>query len=238
MKSSRSPHDIVIVTAFYKRHALSRLWLEHTLTIGAPVIAAVDHGDKEHLKMCKDAGVYVVQHVGAPLSSKFNAAMCYVHKRFPGYGAMVLGSDDFVSRGHVEAAGAALIVYDYLLPASCAVVDVKNRRAVVLEQDARASRVFGTARAVSSKVVRSLCGMLWDDERRRGLDSNSHRRVVANGYVPNVMQSPLPPVCDVKAGVNLWPYERFKDRGTPTSTERALWMVSDSVRARILALNG
>ena len=235
-RTSRTPPELVIVTAFYKRHDLSRLWLEHTCALGVPVVAAVDVGDRRHAEMCGERGVDVVTHVGEPLAAKFNAAVIRVHDHFPGFGIMILGSDDFVASGHVESARYALQHYDYVLPEQVAMLEVRSRLAMVLTQDDRASRLFGAGRAVSSAVVRALRGRLWDTNKRRGLDSNSHRVVHAEGFSPYVLRSPLHPVCDVKAGVNLWRYEHYKSRGVPCTVDHALWMVDGMMRRRILAL--
>jgi hypothetical protein len=74
--------------------------------------------------------------------------------------------------------------------------------------------------------------------RNKALDSESHSRLTAAGYSCKVVPTKRVPLVDVKSGVNIWPFDRWRRHGNKCSDTDALWMVSDVIRERLSTICG
>lgn len=231
---------LVAVSAAHGRHALTRLWAEHTASLGFDMVVVsitsdadgiVDH---EHDQICHDFGIDGISMPNNPLAGKFNAAMGYGHA-MGGQRFMILPSDDFVSPEWVEAARNH--PGDYLIPSHCAIVDPKNNRAYTIHKNAPSGTLrFGAGRVVSRKAIEACGGELWPRELNRGLDTASNRRLIERGIKPTVVQTEAIPIADVKTAENIWGYNTWVFSSKDCTVDQALHMVSPEILQKIKAL--
>lgn len=225
---------LVAVSAAHGRHALTRLWAEHTASLGFDaVIVAVSIGDEENMQTCFDFAFASAYIPNEPLAYKFNSAAESAMLR----GAtrvMILPSDDFVSPEWVEAARTH--PGDYLIPHTCAIVQ-PPANAYCFTRLTFGTLKFGAGRVVSRKAIEACGGNLWPSELNRGLDTASHQRLRHHGITHTIVETPGIPVTDVKTPENIWPYRTWHGVGTrDMDIDEALHMVSPEILEKIKAL--
>lgn len=222
---------LVAVSAAHGRHAITKAWAYHTMSMGFDAeVVAVTEDDYENADLLEHLGIRVVLAPNQPLGAKFNAALA-VALDMGATRIMILPSDDFVSPAWVQAAREH--PGDYLYPHCCAIVDAETQAAYVITKLTFGTMKYGAGRVVSRKVIDKLGGKLWPDELNKGLDGASHQRITKAGFEINVVKTEDIPITDVKTAENLWPYKTWRDSGTPIAADTALHMVSPAVRAQL-----
>lgn len=168
------------------------------------VTVAVTTGDTDNIAAITASGWNYVEAPNSPLGAKHNAAM----QAAPKAGAyMILPSDDFVAPEWISDATAAIEGgHHYVLPVKCGIYDLATGRACVHAQREGGARRFGAGRVFSAKVV-DKAGSLWTDAKERGLDTDTHARVRALGFLPHFVETDYVPLVDVKTDENLWAYD-------------------------------
>lgn len=225
---------LVAVSAAHGRHALTRLWAEHTASLGfdAVVVSATD-GDEPNMATCEEFGFWGNYWQNEPLAGKFNAALNVIPSEATR--VMILPSDDFVSPEWVSIARNH--PGDYLIPSHCAIVDPKNNRAYTIHKNAPSGTLrFGAGRVVSRKAIEACGGELWPRELNRGLDTASNRRLIERGIKPTVVQAEAIPIADVKTAENIWGYNTWVFSSKDCTVDQALHMVSPEILQKIKAL--
>lgn len=199
--------------------------------------AAVSDGDHESRQLCEVHGVRHVVVPNDPLGAKHNAALELALADGHWHVAMLLPSDDFmdvrwVAQGVEVVDGGA----HYVMPARCGIYDVATGRAMVMVSKEHGVRRFGAARMISRHAIEQVWP-LWTAGKARGLDTDSHARLVGAGFDMRVVVTDYLPVTDVKGEGNLWSYDTWSggrgvERGTP---EQVLGMMSQAHQGQILA---
>lgn len=229
---------LIAVSAAHGRHALTRLWAEHTANLGFAYVIVSVTDSKDHVQVMVDFAEYGIRAMpvpNEPLAGKFNSAL----EMAIGLGAsriMVLPSDDFVSPEWVDIARNH--PGDYLIPPSCAIVEPKSNRAYTIYKNAPSGTLrFGAGRVVSRYAIEKCGGELWPRHLNRGLDTASNRRLIEAGIKPTVVPTTDIPIADVKTSENIWGFNTWHNIGTRDCTvDQALHMVSQEILSGIKAL--
>jgi hypothetical protein len=192
---------IIIVTCFHKRPQLSERWIRHTQPMGH-IVAAVS--DPENLALCRQYGIEHIWTENRPVGAKHNKAMELARGR--GLPVMILPSDDFLHPAYLDA--CLSMGADYVFPASLGMYDESTGRACIMRWEPGASIRYGAGRFFSAKVLEAV-PELWTPTRNRGLDTDSHSRILCSGFAP-VTADVDGSVCltDIKSGENIWDYDR------------------------------
>lgn len=209
---------ITIVTCFHQRAWLSRLWLEHTSPL-AKIVASVS--DEENARLCKEFGVKHVWAENRPLGQKWNAAWALGKGR-----RMILGSDDFVSPTYLQACADSDA--EYIMPGSCGFYEHSTGKACVLRWDGTASLLYGTGRVYGGD------GPLWTPSRNKGLDQDSHCRIVSRGVEAERIDVDAVCAVDVKTGVNLWGYGQVAHRASAVPVSLVLGHIDARLVERLV----
>lgn len=222
--------DLAIVTVMHSRHDLTREWVRSVSSFGLPIFASITAGDKVLASICDDFGVRFVEVPNDPLGAKHNAALALC----PADRVMLLPSDDFVAPAWVEEVKTTDV--PYLYPDRCGLWDVATDRACILSHGEHGIRRFGAGRVIRRDVLDAV-GSLWTDEKGRGLDSDSHARVMAAGFTMTQRSIGAVPVVDVKAGENLWKFDRWcRGSAVRCSSEVVMQALRIECRDRLLRL--
>lgn len=193
------------------------------------MFAAVTRGDAPNIDLLRRYGVEHVERDNLPLGAKHNAALRLAIERGGDWShAMILPSDDLVSAQWVEACA----VHQYGTVPSAAMLDVGSGAAKVLVAGGRMR--FGACRVFGRAVVDALGGRLWHDHNNKGLDAVTDARVRASGFTLEVGKVRGPGFVDLKTPESLWGYGTWT--GEAVTTDDALWMCSDAVKASVMAL--
>ena len=222
--------DLSIVTVMHGRHDLTRLWAEYTVGLGLPVFAAFTAGDDTLRSICDQFGIVHIAAPNEPLGAKHNAALdlCGADR------VMLVPSDDFIAPAWVDKVRDTQA--PYLYPDSCGLLDVKTSRACVLRHHGPGVRKFGAGRVISREVIDRV-GTLWSDDKGRGLDTDSHGRIVGAGFQLQEAGIGGVAVVDIKTGDNLWPFDRFcRGSAVKCSADDVIGALSPEFKERILAL--
>lgn len=83
------------------------------------------------------------------------------------------------------------------------------------------SFIHGAARAISREMVEKFLP-LWSDSLNRGLDRNSHFRLVIGGVPDKRVKGSHPLVIDIKSEVNIWKFMRIGEKYSLSETLRGL----------------
>ena len=212
--------DITFVTCFHGRAWLSEIFLEHTLGMG-PVVAGCSKGDFENIALCERYGVPHVVVENRPLGAKWNAAW-----ELAGGRRMIVGSDDLVNPAYYAACVASGA--SYIMPGSCAFWEQRSGAACLMRWGGADGLLYGTGRVVDHD------GPLWTPMRNKGLDQDSHCRLIAMGHKAKRLEVYGPCVTDVKTGENLWGYHQVSGRSSPVSADVALCHVAPELVARLV----
>ncbi len=227
--------DIAFVTCLHKRSWLSSLWYGHTVQFGS-VHAACTIGDEDNANIAARHGSSIACE-NLPLGRKHNAALALAMQA-DWQAMMVCPSDDFVSPAYVEAATAAIAAgANYVFPMSCGLFDVATGQACVLRHEPRRGwLMFGAGRMLSRRAAEAI-GPLWTDDKNKGLDTDSHVRILAHGFKPTFVDVEGVCLTDVKTDDNLWPYRTWAHRPGVRSSDAdgVLGHVSDDVRQALLS---
>jgi hypothetical protein len=210
--------DITVVTCFHQRAWLSQLWLEHTSPL-TKIVASVS--DPENARLCKEFGVEHVWTENKPLGQKWNTAWGLAKGR-----KMILGSDDFVNPVYLDACRASDA--SYIMPGSCGFYEHSTGKACVMRWDGSNTMLYGTGRVYDGDDP------LWTPSRNRGLDQDSHCRIIARGHTAERLEVPGVCAVDVKTGLNLWGFGQVAHRASQVPGSLVLGHVAPSLVARLV----
>lgn len=205
---------LAIVSCAHGREWLTALWADHLRAIyyanpTFTVSVAVTDGQWDNFRAVTRAGWGAIFYPNDQLGAKHNAAL-EVAGEADAY--MILPSDDFVHPEWIRDATSAIGGgVDYVLSTRCALYDHATGRACVHEQRDGGARKFGAGRVFSRRVIEKV-GRLWTDGRMGGLDTDSHARVRAAGFLPHFIDTPYIPITDIKTDVNIWGYDSALNR--------------------------
>lgn len=73
--------------------------------------------------------------------------------------------------------------------------------------------VLGIAKMIRRDVVESLKGNLYPEKLSKGLDDHFMDRMIHNKIYPTIVKYEGQLAMDFKSEVNIWPWEKFKDKG-------------------------
>ena len=222
--------DLAIVTVMHSRHDLAEIWAEHATSFGLPVFASITEGDSVLRGICERYGITFVEAPNAPLGAKHNAALglCGADR------VMLLPSDDFIAEQWFDVIRATDV--PYLYPDRCGLYDAATGRACVISHGVNGIRRFGAGRVLRRDVLDSV-GVLWTDHLGRGLDSDSHARVMASGFTMTQAGIGAVPVVDVKWGENLWKFDKWcRGSAVKCSAEDVMQALRTEFRDRLLQL--
>lgn len=223
------PMKLGVITAMHERHALTRLWADHTAQFGIPVFAAITEGDSENVETAKRLGFAFVEMPNNPVGDKFQAALDMAMEA--GCDAVMrLPSDDFISQEWMDAfrekigAGA-----DYFIPDRIAIHDPCKGSYGIRAKVNHYFMKYGAGACFSRKAIEK-CGGLWVDHKDNGLDSESDKRLRAAGFVCEAVDTNGIPLVDIKTGENIWPWGMWQVGGFECSDDEALHMLSPAMR--------
>jgi len=195
--------DLAIITAAWKRPALTRLVFAHYRRAfpEALLVAAVSEDTAQ--EDAAAAGWVPVRVPNSPLGGKWNAASLRAIKEQPG-ALMIVGSDDLVSKEYVteglQAIQAGVDVY------SSPRLDFYDAKADQLyewlgyKQD---PRHIDTARILSPKAYAYGGGKLFEAKADRGIAGRVQRHMRASKKYQHQAAS-AGYVVDVKGSTNIW----------------------------------
>ncbi len=236
---------LVAISAAHGRHAVTRAWIEHMLSLSFDQIYvavtddadnAMNYGELVRHNMRDNHPVSAWFMPNNPLSDKFNSALS-VAMDDGAERIMVVPSDDFVSHAWVRAMRET--DEPYCIAHTCAILDAYSQQCYAIRKlslNPGGTMKFGAGRVVSRKVVEACGGQLWPNELNKGLDSASHARISRAGFTVKVVETEGIPITDLKTEENLWPWQTWQHSGRPCTADEALHMVSPEVRARIDAM--
>ena len=113
---------------------------------------------------------------------------------------MQLGSDNLISNQAMETNEKSMGVYDFFGHTNLIMVDSVTKESKVKKY----GNVFGAGRCIAKEVLHK-CSPLWFDDRERGLDVNSEKRIEeAMGLVAIPINDTE--IIDVKSDENIWKY--------------------------------
>lgn len=224
---------LVAISACHGRHALTRLWGAHTLSLGLDgIVVAYTKGQTETRHALCQTAFTLIPMANDPLAGKFNAAM----EVAIGLGAtriMLIPSDDFVSQEWTDIARTS--TDPYIIPHACAVYNPATDEAYQIYKFSAGTLRFGAGRVVSREAVDKV-GELWTPTLNKGLDTASHHRLLATGIHHKIVQTSTVPITDVKTCENLWPYSTWKMGSRDITGDQALHMVSPDIREQLRAI--
>lgn len=177
--------------------------------------------DEENARLCKAFGVEHIWTENRPLGQKWNAAWELASGR-----RMILGSDDFVNASYLQACVDSAA--EYIMPGSCGFYEHSSGKACLLRWDGTGSLLYGTGRVYGGD------GPLWTPTRNKGLDQDSHCRIVSRGVMP--VRIDVDGVCavDVKTGVNLWGYGQVAHRASQAPVSLVLGHIASELVERLV----
>jgi hypothetical protein len=157
----------------------------------------------------------VVFAPNTPLSTKHNTLMREALNNTGADFFLQIGSDDvFLPKGdelYFEAidSGAHNVGCDsiyFMHPESESAVMWKYGKT-------DANKLFGAGRLFSREAVELafLDGVLWDKKANRSLDFISENRLIDLGFPPCKFGEEAPYIIDIKSGVNIWGFERYRN---------------------------
>lgn len=226
---------LAIVTCIHGRPRLTRSWCQYTQRFGN-IYAAVTTGDAENVATLRSVGATFAEVPNEPLGAKHNAAL-ELACRSAWDAAILLPSDDFVNEAFIQAALQALQGgAHYVFPQTCAMYDGKTGAAFMLQKPTSGALYFGAGRLLSRAAVQAI-GPLWTDAKPKGLDTDSHARILAHGFRPVTVGvgDAVPCLTDVKSGedAQLWPFHTWQKRGRAIGGDVALGFLPEEVRHSI-----
>lgn len=235
---------LVAISAAHGRHALTRLWAEHTASLGFDAVVVCLDGwarsgvattdEADNSLTCAAWEFIAVYEPNDPLAGKFNAAL----KSAMELGAtriMILPSDDFVSQEWVDVARHSTA--DYIVPHACGVYSPPEEKAYVITKNSLTGSLrFGAGRVISRHAVDAVGGELWTPTINRGLDTASHHRLMAAGITAAVVPTSSIPITDVKTAENIWPFSAWQSGSKDISPDEALHMVSPDIREKLRSI--
>jgi hypothetical protein len=199
------------------------------------IYASVTDGDAENVNIL--TGHTSVAVPNEPLGRKHNSALSLVPADVDA--VIILPSDDFVHPSYLfEALDLIAGGVDYVFPSTCGMYDVATGQACILRQEPSEGALrFGAGRVVSRKVIDAV-GPLWTDDKRQGLDTDSHSRIRAHGFKASFVSlgDDVPCLTDVKSGTNIWPYHTWARKGRVLGVDTVLGHLSAVHRAQVVAL--
>lgn len=226
---------LVVLTALWKRHDLSRLMLEHTLAMAKKcngfnvrIVAVVSPDeDPESVGLCKGTGIEYACAENAPLGRKWQHGLACALASGECDAVMLLGSDDFATEHVFRAAAKAIFEDDatvfgfsdfYFIgqgPRACYWPGYS-------ESSGRMGEPMGAGRTFSRELLICANKRLWKDDLERGLDQWSWARLTAaSEFLPmRVATIPLAAcggmLVDVKRGTGeqMSPLQRYFDTGS------------------------
>jgi len=222
---------LVAISASHGRYALTKLWAEHTVSLGFDrvITAMTEPAYPYDIEFMQRFGFMCFGYPNSPLAGKFNAAMGFA-LRMGATRIMILPSDDFVSQEWVDAARTS--TDDYIIPHACGVYSPATEQAYLIHKFSAGTLRFGAGRVVSRKAVKK-CGELWTPTINRGLDTASHHRLLDNGFTHKIVNTSGIPITDVKTSENIWPASTWRPGSRDITTDEALHMVSPSIREQL-----
>lgn len=179
---------IAIVTAIWKREALTRIFLNsvkrYWQDYGISTMIAGSEGAKTR-EMCLDAGAGYVETTNLPLSNKFNSAAKSAHIQFNPDAFMIMGSDDFVNDTLIKRYFYSLEQgYDIIGFRDCYFYHTGSREAALwhgyLKTEGKYNRVgetIGMARLISKRAFQKVKLKLWPGGMNSGLDFNMMKKL-------------------------------------------------------------
>lgn len=200
---------IGILTAIWKRHALTRCVLRHYARLKVPgvefVLAAVGSEKKKSRELAHDADWCYVEAPNHKLGGKWNAGMRSL--RSTNVDAVVIvGSDDVLNAEYFDAMAAHV----------AAGTDLFTLRGLWF-LDAPTNRLSynylwftGAGAMVSRAVLDKVAWRPWEAERTRYLDTSLLNAVMPHarrrGFVSDLRETPAR-LLDVKTDRNMWSYD-------------------------------
>ena len=186
------------VTALWGRQQLAELMLVHNRPFVDVAIAVCSNRyDSELAESCEWEVVWAENH---PLGAKWNAGTNALRTRTPD-GVMTLGSDDFVTGGHVEACCLEVEKgFDMAGVPDLHIYDTISKRLVRLEGNPQ----HGAGRMYSREVMEAVNWRPWEGGRDSGLDGSLFSNVSTALGRPIRQQMVDGFVLDVKTTSNIW----------------------------------
>ena len=186
------------VTALWGRRQLSELMLAHNRPLFDAAVAVCSTPEDAGIAIEHDWEVEMAPN--RPLGAKWNVGTDALRERTPD-GVMTLGSDDFVTGGHVEACCEAMERgFDMAGAAECYIYDTLTHRLVRIEGNPQ----HGAGRMYSREVLEAVNWKPWEGSRDRGLDGSAFSSVSAALGRPIRQQMVNGFVLDVKTTSNIW----------------------------------
>lgn len=192
----------VVLTAFYKRHELTKLCYTELARqkekFGFEVVA-VGSEDKSSRKIAESFNFDYVEHENTPLGKKFNAGLKHIMDKYTNFGGViVMGSDniakDELFEKYVGIDGNRVELYG---PAKMVYFSTRTYRSSIVELH----ETWGAGRLYTKALIQKLQNKLWSDKINKGLDTFARGMCERVGCEMVRFEDPI--VLDIKHELNL-----------------------------------
>ena len=219
---------LLVYTAVWKRPEITEICFMgiKRLRKSFDVDALAVISEEEMKPLCEKYNVKYCMYKNLPLGEKKNYGLSQALKLDWDY-LIEIGSDDLIKDDLIRLYKPLFGEY-HLIGAS----EFIHLNSETAECRKFKSTIHGAARAISRETIEKF-PKLWYDALNKGLDKNSHFKLVTSG-IPSKRVSGEPMVIDIKSDVNIW---KFTRKGTKYPFNEAMRGLSiDEINA-IRSLN-
>lgn len=207
---------ICIVIPLWKRPEVTELCFDGIVRLMAEskhdysVVCAIS--EDEYKPLCESYGFKWVWVENNPLGNKINTAVRYALDFEWDY-LMMMNSDDVVKAELIDVYYQPFFerLNPYFGISKVTYVNFYTKEAVEYSYH---FSVLGIGKCVSRGTVEKMRGDLYEPSLNRCLDDTMMDRMIRAGVPPTIVQYSGMLAMDFKSDVNIWPWERFKDKGT------------------------
>lgn len=196
---------IIILTAFHKRPHISQLyWLgieRLRKKFNIKTFAVISDDENKLLASLFDSD-YVAETENNPLGKKMNFAMEQLMDCDFDF-MMQMGSDNAISNQGMETNLKYMNEYSFFGHTNLILADTLTKECKIKKY----GNIFGAGRCISKNIL-PKCLPLWEDEKEKGLDINSERRIEERMGIVAIPVNDTE-IIDFKSDTNIWSYQKM-----------------------------
>lgn len=179
--------DVIVITPFWKRPEVSKIYLENLKDVGLRLISACTVGDDENIDLCDEyAHQSIITHQNIS-GQKWNKALQKAKELKWEY-VLILGSDDLVSKRYFEEFANAQMrnKIDYIGLIDAVALDLNSKKFRLWDgyKNNRIGEPIGCGRLIHRRIVEHYNYSLFPNVYKGTIDLYSHemiRRVTKDG---------------------------------------------------------